>query len=79
MANTTLLEISRRGTYFDKINKGNIANKIIIMGTMVYYKVSKKAKDQELIQSSTTPDPGHHIHKKTSCTREQRGKPFFSR
>ena len=33
----------------------------------------EEGKDQELIQSSTTPDPGHHMgkrqkHKKTSHT-----------
>ena len=43
----------------------------------------KEGKDQESIQSSTTPDPGHHmgksqIHNKTSHTREPRGQPFPS-
>ena len=38
----------------------------------------EEGKDQESIQSSTTPDPGHHIGKmtqtkKTSHTREPRG------
>ena len=43
----------------------------------------EEGKDQESIQSNTTPEPGYHIgkrqkHKKTShiCTREPRGQPF---
>ena len=48
------------------------------------YQSKKEGKDQESIQSSTTPDPGHHIgewqkHKKTSHTWEPRGQPFFNR
>ena len=44
----------------------------------------KGGKDQESIQSSTTPDPGHHMrkwqkHNKTSHTREQRIQPLPSR
>ena len=41
-----------------------------------------EGKYQKSIQSSTTPDPGHHIGKqqkynKKSHTREPRGQPFF--
>ena len=41
----------------------------------------KEGKYQESIQSSTTPDPGHHMgkcqkHKETSHTREPSGEPF---
>ena len=41
-------------------------------------------KDQESVQSSTTPDQGNHMgkwqkHKKTSYTRQPRGQPFPSR
>ena len=41
------------------------------------------SKDQESIQSSNTPDPGHHMgksqkHKKTSHTREPIDSPFQS-
>ena len=28
-----------------------------------FFKVNKKAKNMESIQSSTTPDPGHHMGK----------------
>ena len=28
-----------------------------------WYKSKKEGKDQRLIQSSTTPDPGHHLRK----------------
>ena len=47
-------------------------------------KIKEEGKDQELIQSSMTPDPGHHIwkwqnHKITSNVREPRGQPFPSR
>ena len=46
--------------------------------------MQSKGKDQESIQSSTTPDQGHHMgkwqkHKKTQHTREPRGQPFPSR
>ena len=41
----------------------------------------EEGKDQENIQSNTTPGPGHHMekcqkHKKTSHTREPRGHSF---
>ena len=44
----------------------------------------QEGKDQESIQSSTTPDPGHHMgrwqeHKGTSHTSEPRDQPFPSR
>ena len=44
----------------------------------------EEGKDQESIQSNTTPDPGHHMgerqkHKKTSHKRVPRGQPFSSR
>ena len=40
----------------------------------------EEGKDQESIQSSTTPDPGHHVgkrqkHNKTPYTREPIGQP----
>ena len=46
--------------------------------------VGKGQKDQESLQSSTIPDPGHHMEKrkktiKTSHIREQRGQPFPNR
>ena len=44
----------------------------------------EQCNDQALIQSSTTPDPGHRMgkwlkHNKTSHTGEPRGQPFPSR
>ena len=42
---------------------------------------NREGKDQELIQSGTTPDPGYHmgkgqIHNKLSYTGEPRSQPF---
>ena len=31
--------------------------------SLFFFKVNKKAKNMESIQSSTTPDPGHHMGK----------------
>ena len=42
----------------------------------------KEGEDQESIQVSTTPDPGHGKvtkHKKISHTREPGGQPFLNR
>ena len=46
-------------------------------------KSKEEGKDQESIQSSTTPDPGHHMgkrhkHEKTSHTRDPRDQPLPS-
>ena len=50
--------------------------------TDMKYQSKEEGKDQESMQSITTP--GHHMgkwqkHKKTSLTREPRGQPFPSR
>ena len=50
----------------------------------VPHESTEEGKDRELIQSSITPDTGHHMgksqkHKKTQHTREPRGQPFPSR
>ena len=59
---------------------------IVILHSKLWFqnKSKEEGKDQESIQSSTTPDPGYRIgkwqkHKKTSHTREPRGQPFPSR
>ena len=49
-----------------------------------FHKSKEEGKDQEPIQSNTTPDPGHHMRKcyiynKASHTRERRGQSFPSR
>ena len=48
-----------------------------------FIKVTKKGKDQELVQSSTTPDPGYQWENDKLTIRhhnlEQRGQPFPSR
>ena len=48
---------------------------------LLYLQKYQSKKDQELIQSNTRPDLGHHMgkvtkHKKTSHTRKPRGKPL---
>ena len=46
-------------------------------------KSKEECKDQESIQSNTTPDLGHHMEvtktQETSHTRVTRGQPFLSR
>ena len=48
-----------------------------------YYKSNKEGKDQESLQSSTTPDPGYQWENDNVTTRhhkrEPRGQPFPSR
>ena len=42
----------------------SLAQKILQLSCKPFwYKSKKEAKDQKLIQSSTTPDPGHHMGK----------------
>ena len=49
--------------------------------TLYKYLITQSKEDQELIQPSTTPNPGHHMgkqqkHKKTLHTREPRRQPL---
>ena len=49
--------------------------------TWSHYKSKEEGEDQESMQSSTTPDPGHYMgkrqkHKKTSQTREPKRSTF---
>ena len=50
---------------------------------LVRYKSKKDGKDQEMIQSSTTPDPGYHMGKLQKYNKhhqqEPRGQAFPSR
>ena len=53
----------------------------VVFFPVFYIQSKEEGKDQESIQSSTRPDPGHHMgtrqkHKKTSHTREQRNQVF---
>ena len=55
----------------------------MILLNSVYYKSKKRCKDQESIQSSTTPDPGYQWESDKLTVRhhnqEPRGQPFPSR
>ena len=70
-------------TYYPKPTK--LFNLALLFYTLDIWQDGEKGegKDQESIQSSTAPDPGHHMvkwqkHKKTSHTRERRGQSFPS-
>ena len=43
--------------------KQDNTNKVTHQKLRLQFKVRKKVIDQESIQSSTTPDPGHHMGK----------------
>ena len=44
----------------------------LILNSYAMIQSKKEGKDQESIQSSTTPDPGYQCHNKTSQTRAKR-------
>ena len=58
-------------SYWNIIEKvGNIAKSHGKQSNILFYKDKEECKDQESIQTSTTPDPGHdmgirHKHNKT--------------
>ena len=65
------------------IDPGLLVPKSDILNTRLRGQSKKEGKDQELIQSSTTPGPGYQweSHKFTirHHQREPKGQPFFSR
>ena len=57
--------------------------RLLLLGKQTSSESKKGGKDQELIQSSTTPDPGYHMGSDTNTSKhhkqEPRGQPFPSR
>ena len=45
------------------MTNGDRKGQIFLPHPYTHYRSKKGSKDQELIQSSTTPDPGYHIGK----------------